>query len=747
MAETESVATEPTGGSATAGSPAPAREPAAQTTDNNQTPDAHGGGTDSPDAPEGRRDDTDRASATADTPAASAGDDGSGAAAPGRGDGGATAASGADTASGAEPSPESGAHASEEPATTVGEAGTEKASADPGDAGTDAGSDTGSAAEPAARGGTRAREQRAGETPDGPGGDDAVTEPASAAAPEAEPAAESGAEPASARDGEPASDADAPAASAGHGEATSESGADARPADEPHQESEVPDAATPSVDDTADPAARPALPRVVLTADSPVDRAGSAVSAGRELAEEGNYVLLAVPAEAAEVSTTATVTKGGVLRVLNVPVDADAAAEISVARAEVAALAGPGLVTGLRRRFARRKLASVRARVWETAAADPEWSARCEAAYQPYVEAFDPAARTNTGRSTRPEGVVVGVGPTNMAGQGYAWARAVERKLSGVRAETFSLSSGNTFGFAADRSISTDDWLSRSWQLGQLAYILDHFTHVLAECAMPPFGRLNGPWANYDIAELDAAGIAVALAFHGSEIRDPAAQRARVPFSPFDPAHELTRALQSKVDRLAPVVRAMDVPKFVSTPDLLHDVPDATWLPVVVDPDVWATDTRPLERERPVVVHAPSSPFTKGTGLIEPVVERMHDAGLIEYRRIKGVPHAEMPALLADADIVLDQFVFGSYGVMSVQAMAAGRVTVCYLHDSVAEHLPADVPIVNADPDTLGAELERILAERDEAGRLAARGPAYVRENHDGGRSARVLADFLGVTP
>ncbi|NUU23030.1 MAG: glycosyl transferase family 1, partial [Streptomycetaceae bacterium] len=376
------------------------------------------------------------------------------------------------------------------------------------------------------------------------------------------------------------------------------------------------------------------------------------------------------------------------------------------------------------------------------------------AAYQPYADAFAPVAQAPVGqaaeidaKATAPEGVVLGVGPTNMAGQGYEWARAVEGKLAGVRAETFTLSSGNTFGFAADRSISTDDWLSRHWQLAQVAYVLDHYSHVLAECAMPPFGRLNGPWANFDLAELDTAGIAVALAFHGSEIRDPAAQRARVPFSPFDPDHEMTRALQSKVDRLGPVVRAMDVPKFVSTPDLLHDVPDATWLPVVVDPDLWATESKPLQRERPVVVHAPSSPFTKGTGLIEPVVEQMHDDGLIEYRRIKGVQASEMPALLADADIVLDQFVFGSYGVMSVQAMAAGRVTVCYLHDSVTEHLPADVPIVNADPDTLGAELERILAERDEAGRLAARGPAYVRENHDGTRSARVLADFLGVTP
>lgn len=502
------------------------------------------------------------------------------------------------------------------------------------------------------------------------------------------------------------------------------------------------------------PNARRALPRVVLTADAPVEKTGPEMTAGRALADQGNYVMLAVPAEAAEVSTSVAVTDTGVLRVLNVPVDADAAAEISVARSAVAALAGPGLVTGVRRKLARRKLASVRSRVWAAAAADPAWGERCAAAYRPYADAFAPAAQAPVAgaadvdaKATAPEGVVLGVGPTNMAGQGYAWARATARELPGVRAETFTLSSGNTFGFAVDRSISTDDWLSRTWQLGQLAYVLDNFSHVLAECAMPPFGRLNGPWTNFDLAELHAAGVAVALAFHGSEIRDPAAQRARVPFSPFDPDHELTRALQSKVDRLGPVVRAMDVPKFVSTPDLLQDVPDAVWLPVVVDPDVWATDTKPLRRERPVVVHAPSSPFTKGTGLIEPVVEEMHDAGLIEYRRIKGVQASEMPALLADADIVLDQFVFGSYGVMSVQALAAGRVTVCYLHDSVTEHLPADVPIVNADPDTLGGELERILAERDEAGKVAARGPAFVRDYHDGTRSARVLADFLGVTP
>lgn len=514
---------------------------------------------------------------------------------------------------------------------------------------------------------------------------------------------------------------------------------------------ERPRARATRVDPTA---VRPTLPRVLLTAETPLEPGSAPLEHSRALAERGNYVLLAVPAEAAEVSTSVTAEGDGVLRVVNVPVDPETAADISLARADVAALDGGGFVTGIRRKFARRRLAQVRQGVWSAAAADPGWTDRCAEAYAPYRDAFAPQteARVADARSveTAPvtrTGTRLAVGPTNTAGQGREWARAVRTHIPGVDTETFALSSGNSFGYDADHAISTDDWLSRTWQLRQLAYVLDNFSHVLAECAMPPFGRLNGPWANFDLTELDAAGIALALAFHGSEIRDPAAQRERVPFSPFDPDHELTRALQSKVDRLGPVVRDLDLPKFVSTPDLLHDVPGADWLPVVVDPGLWASDRVPLERDRPVVVHAPSSPFTKGTALIEPVVEELHDAGLIEYRRIKGVSHADMPAVLADADIVLDQFVFGAYGVMSVQALAAGRVTLCYLHESVTQYLPDGLPIVNADPDTLRDELERVVAERDAARRIAARGPAYVREHHDGTRSAEVLARFLGATP
>ncbi|WP_406286098.1 glycosyltransferase [Embleya sp. NBC_00896] len=503
----------------------------------------------------------------------------------------------------------------------------------------------------------------------------------------------------------------------------------------------IPDARQAAEDRAPGPPER--LRRVVVTHTGVGDE-------DAEAAVEGAYVLRVGPAETVEVDTSVEVTESGVVRSLRVPVDPAKAAELAAARAAVAAVDGAGgVLKGLRRIMAQRDLEAVRRTHRADAQRDADtWAARCAEAYEPYVRAFaagsDPDPRPAPAAPAAPA-PVLGIGPTNTGGQGYAWARAVERHLPGVRAEASALASANTLGHPADHTIGTDDWLSTRWQLGRLGHVLDRYTHVLAECGMPAFGRLGGSWVDADAAELRAAGIALGLVLHGSEIRDPARHRARVEFSPFDPRHELTHALQAKVDRLLPMLRELAVPTFVATPDLIADVPDALWLPATLDPALWRTEAPVLERERPVVVHAMTSPFLRGTARIEPTLHRLHDIGLIEYRRILHRSAAELPGLIADADVVLDQFACGAYGMTSCQALAAGRLTICYLHESATGHLPADVPILNANPDTLAEVLERVVAEPDPARELAARGPAYVEEHHDGRRSARVLADFLGV--
>lgn len=456
---------------------------------------------------------------------------------------------------------------------------------------------------------------------------------------------------------------------------------------------------------------------------------------------EDTYVLHIVPAETTTLATSVEVGEHGVVRSLRVPVDPEHCARLTAAKAAVAGLDGGGVVRGLRRMMAQRDVDTLRrAHRAETRRDLDAWTARCDAAFAPYADAFAAAAAPR-----RPAAPVLGIGPTNTGGQGHAWARAVERHLPGVHAEASALSSANADGHRADHIVATDEWLSPRWQLGRLAHVLDAYTHVLAEGGMSVFGRLGGAWASADAAELRAAGIALGLILHGAEARDPAAHRARVEFSPFDTRHELTHALQAKVDRLLPLLRELDVPTFVVAPDLLADLPGAVWLPAVLEPARWHSDAPVLRRERPLVVHTMNSPFQEGTAAIEPELHHLHDVGLIEYRRLRAGSVADLPAALAEADIVLDQFASGSYGLTSCRALAAGRLTICYLHESVREHLPADVPIVHADPTTLTETIERLVAEPEPARELAARGPAYVDEHHDGRRSARVLADFLGV--
>jgi glycosyltransferase involved in cell wall biosynthesis len=205
--------------------------------------------------------------------------------------------------------------------------------------------------------------------------------------------------------------------------------------------------------------------------------------------------------------------------------------------------------------------------------------------------------------------------------------------------------------------------------------------------------------------------------------------------------------LERTAARNAKLFNSYDGHTFVSTLDLLDYAPRAIWCPGVVDVDAWATDTVALERLVPVVVHAPSKGKLKGSQLVDPIMEELDRRGIVEYRRIERVQPQHMPAVYKDADIVIDQFTMGIYGVAACEAMAAGRVVVSFVGDTVRARARAatgrELPVVEATPATLVEVIEKVLDDRDAARDIAAGGPSYVRENHDGRRSAAALAPFL----
>jgi len=340
------------------------------------------------------------------------------------------------------------------------------------------------------------------------------------------------------------------------------------------------------------------------------------------------------------------------------------------------------------------------------------------------------------------------IGPVNFAGQGWQWARAAER-LPGVGAVSMAYRIGTEFGYEVDQGVPASAYVfSRSWQAAQLQAVRSGFTHVMVEAERRLFGRVYDQTVEQQVRGLVDAGLAVSMLAHGSDIRLPSRHAAEHSDSPFaDASWDQVAVFERQASENLALLRRLGLPVFASTLGLLSDVPDAGWLPVVVDVEAWGGGDPPLTRARPVVAHAPSSGRMKGSDLVDPALTRLHDQGAIEYVRVSGVAAASMPDVYRNADIVLDQFRLGDYGVAACEALAAGRVVVGHVSPAVREAVLVrtgrSLPVV----ESRGADIERtltdILADPERARAVAEEGAAFVREVHDGRKSADAMRGFL----
>ncbi|GAB2747539.1 hypothetical protein GCM10027039_01450 [Terrabacter koreensis] len=394
-----------------------------------------------------------------------------------------------------------------------------------------------------------------------------------------------------------------------------------------------------------------------------------------------------------------------------------------------------------------------------TLAAQPDftWAAQARALQQVYAELSagrlavqpydaevgrDPGEVPLVAASAGP--TTLGIGPSNSAGQGWAWSQAARRQWPELRTEVVAVVNGK-YDYPADVTVAPGTYRADpQWGLTVRESARATWTHALIETGRPLFGGLGGLDPRRDIAFLEGAGIKVGLVFHGSEVRDPRRHAATHEFSPFaDPRDPYTRRLQEVSDRNAELVRDFTGPVFVSTPDQLDYLPGATWLPVCVDLESWPLT--PRSSRVPLVVHAPSNPRLKGTEVVERVVEPLVAEGLVEYRRVTGLQPAEAADLIRSADIVIDQLLLGLYGVLACEAIASGAVVLGNVGDSLRAKVPAEIPVIEVTPTSLEAELRRVVAELPTLREGAGVRRAYVERFHSGCYAADVLSGFLGL--
>ncbi|MEU4260661.1 glycosyltransferase [Streptomyces sp. NPDC025273] len=340
--------------------------------------------------------------------------------------------------------------------------------------------------------------------------------------------------------------------------------------------------------------------------------------------------------------------------------------------------------------------------------------------------------------------VKLGIGPANYAGQGAAFAQAVSQANPDVSVEVVMNRRTDTFDYPADVYVDASRLGELDVQLEQVKRVVGRYSHLIVDAFMPVFGRLNGDTIAGDLAALRTARIKVAFLSHGSDIRNPARHLERHEYSLFRDAPDgIAEKLQIKAETNRRIADECGLPLFVTTPDLLDDLPSAKWAPLVVDVASWAVDRPVLERARPIVLHAPSKRWTKGTDRIMPVLTELHDSGLIDFRLAEGIPWAEMQELVKESDLVLDQFTTGSYGTFAVEAMAAGKPVVGYISDAVKAATNGELPIVSATPDTLREVMRSLIADREGTVAIGRASVEFARTYHDGRWTAQVLSGFL----
>jgi glycosyltransferase involved in cell wall biosynthesis len=308
-----------------------------------------------------------------------------------------------------------------------------------------------------------------------------------------------------------------------------------------------------------------------------------------------------------------------------------------------------------------------------------------------------------------PRGSRLLVGPLNTGGQAWRWARAVESHQPDFKAESLQVG-GNTDEPDVDRAAVYAEYKkSLGWRIQEADYLLENVSHVLFESGHAILGQTALQWFTKDVPFLESAGIAHGVVFHGAEVRD--------------------RSWTVTAERL----EEYEGPRFVASPELVDQVEDSQWLPFVIDSGDASANPPALEREVPIVLQVAAED--------SPALVELSTRGLIEYRRITD--DAEAPDLLT-VDVVVDDLELGSYSILAGQAMAAGRVVVGHVPQNVRDRLPVELPIIQADANDLGAVIEQLVTEPDKALKATDAGPAYVREVHDGRRSAEALSAFLG---
>ncbi len=138
------------------------------------------------------------------------------------------------------------------------------------------------------------------------------------------------------------------------------------------------------------------------------------------------------------------------------------------------------------------------------------------------------------------------------------------------------------------------------------------------------------------------------------------------------------------------------------------------------------------------VMHAPNHKNLKGTEVIERAVKALRAEGFnIELTLLTGVTHSQVLSEFSVHDLVIDQLIIGWYGQFSIEALANGVPTICFISEEYktlyASALATEnfnLPFIEANVLTLENVLRECCLKNFDFNKISQDGKVFVEKYH-----------------
>jgi len=321
--------------------------------------------------------------------------------------------------------------------------------------------------------------------------------------------------------------------------------------------------------------------------------------------------------------------------------------------------------------------------------------------------------------------------PENIAGQAWEYAKSLREQ--GVESTALTFVKRN-FDYKYDVCLHLDRYkhgryirLLNNFLICARNYNIFHFHY--GETLLPQ---------NADLPLLKMLRKKMVMNFWGSDVRQEMLARPKNKYYDIFGSENDNKLIIAKIKNIANYIDTAVVPAHEVYEYVFGYFKRIEIIPIIIDIDKIRLFPSSFSNDNPLIVHSPSNRKLKGTEYILNTISKLQEKYKFRFQLIENLPNIEVKKIFAKSDIVIDQLLIGTYGTVSLEAMAAGKPVLCYIRDDLAKYMP-DIPIINTNIDNIYENLEMLITNPSMRTEIGKKGYEYVAQNHNPKKIAKQL--------